>query len=658
MSTPAELVATYRLQLGPDLGFARARALVPYLRDLGVSHLYLSPVLQARRGSTHGYDVTDPTRVSDDLGGEAELRALAAAGLPLVVDVVPNHMAAVDENPFWCDPAQRARVFDLDPRAGGHRRFFDIDELAGVRVEDPDVFAVTHGTLLRLVAGGVIAGLRVDHVDGLADPAGYLRRLRDAGVGHVWVEKILEPSEHLRPWPVDGTTGYEFLNDLEALLVDRRGEHVLTELSGTTRAFAALADDAKREQVATTFTPEVERLRAIPGVDAGVAAAIPEALASLLVYRTYVDAEHGVVTDDDRAALAPLPGVVRAVVALDAPAPPELVTRFQQTTGAVMAKGVEDTALYRHTRLLALNEVGGDPDRFGIDVDRFHRANLERAARAPNNLLPSTTHDTKRSGDVRARIGALAHVADEWREHVERWQAVNAPHRRDGAPDADEERFLYQTLVGVWPIAFDRLEGYLRKALREAKRHTSWFDPDESWEARVIAFAREVTGSDAFRASFEPFVDRIAQAGEWSSLAQLALRATAPGLPDVYQGDESWNLSLVDPDNRRPVDWDALRAALEPLTNGAAPTRADAKQFTLHRLLSLRHRRPDAFRAGYTPVEAARHVCAYRRGDDVLVVVPTRRAPSDFDPPAGWTDVLTPLAKIYEHPPAVYERVD
>ncbi len=655
MSAAGALIATYRVQLGPDVGFGRVAALVPYLRDLGVSHLYLSPVLQARHGSTHGYDVTDPTRVSEALGGEDGLRGLAGAGLALVVDVVPNHMAAVDENPFWRDPARRARFFDLDPATGRHRRFFDVDELAGVRVEDPEVFAVTHGTLLRLVADGVIAGLRVDHVDGLADPAGYLARLRAAGVRHVWVEKILEPGERLRDWPVCGTTGYEFLNDTEALLVDPRGEATLTTLGGCTQPFADLADAAKREQVATTFTPEVERLRAIGGVDDALAAVLPDALAALPVYRTYVNPVDGVVSSDDRAALAHLPTIAREALTLERHVPAELVVRFQQTTGAVTAKGVEDTALYRHVRLLALNEVGGDPDRFGIDVAAFHRANRERLAHVPDNLLASTTHDTKRSGDVRARIGALSQVADEWADLVGRWRAVNARFRRDGAPDADEELFVYQTLAGAWPISDDRVERYLRKALREAKRRTSWTAPDELWEARVIGFAQRAMHADAFLAEFVPFVERLAIAGERSSLVQLTLRVTAPGVPDVYQGDELWNLALVDPDNRRPVDWAHRRDALDRLSGGSAPTRADAKLFALRALLALRRRRPEAFHGTYTAVDAGPGVCAYRRGDDVLVVVPTRPTVPRVDVPRGWVDVLAPLAPLYDQPPAVYE---
>ena len=323
--------ATYRLQLGPDLRFDDVRALVPYLRDLGISHLYLSPTLQARAGSAHGYDVVDPTRISEALGGEEGLRALAGDGLGLILDVVPNHMGAGEENRWWADEAERVRVFDVDPATGHHRRFFDIDDLAGVRVEDPEVFALTHGKVLELVAAGVVDGLRVDHPDGLADPAGYLERLRDSGAQRVWVEKILHPGEPLRDWPVEGTVGYEFLNEVQALFVDPAGEGPLTalhaELTGERRPFAEIALEAQLEQASSTFSREVERLRAIhdPG-------GLEQALAALPVYRTYV--REGVLADEDRAALA-----AAGRPELYDGAPEEFVTRFQQTSPPVMRQG-------------------------------------------------------------------------------------------------------------------------------------------------------------------------------------------------------------------------------------------------------------------------------------------------------------------------------
>src|SRR3954447_21128194 len=401
------------------MGFAQARELLPYLRDLGVSHLYLPPSFQARAGSTHGYDVVDPTRFSEELGGEREFEALAAAaeelGLGLILDIVPNHMATDDGNRFWADPELRAKFFDIDEPTGRHRRFFDIDHLAALRQEDPEVFEATHELALRLVREGVIDGLRVDHPDGLADPAGYLRRLREGGAEHVWVEKILDPGEPLRDWPVQGTVGYEFLNDVAALFVDPAGEAPLTDLwvevSGDDRRFGDWAFEAKLEQARTTFAPEVQRLaREAPERVAG----LERALASLPVYRTYVEPWSGKVTDEDREAVAEahLPASLTGKLLLEEPGWDAFITRFQQTTPPVMAKGVEDTAFYRYARLLALNDVGGDPGRWSVSVADFHAANAERAERFPRNLLITQTHDTKRSGDVRARIGALSGMPD------------------------------------------------------------------------------------------------------------------------------------------------------------------------------------------------------------------------------------------------------
>ena len=401
-SDPAaiELRATYRLQLSSEFGFADARGLVPYLRDLGISHLYLSPSLQARRGSTHGYDVVDPRHFSRELGGPEELGALSAtaraAGMGIVLDVVPNHMAADDQNRYWADPKLRAKFFDIEPETGVYRRFFDIGELAGVRQEDPAVFEETHELVISLVHEGLIDGLRVDHPDGLADPAGYLARLREHGVERVWIEKILDPGERLRDWPVCGTVGYEFLNDACALFVDPDGKPALTALwehvSGDRRSFAEVAHEAKLEQVRGSFRQDVERLaRELADVPLpGGLDALGHALASLTVYRTYVDPVTGRVDPQDRRA------EIASMLLLERDAPPGFVTRFQQTTPAIMAKGVEDTAFYRYCRLISLNDVGGEPSRFGIDVGWFHAGCVDRLERFPLNLLTTQTHDAKR----------------------------------------------------------------------------------------------------------------------------------------------------------------------------------------------------------------------------------------------------------------------
>jgi (1->4)-alpha-D-glucan 1-alpha-D-glucosylmutase len=624
------MIATYRLQLSVEQDFAAVRELVPYLRELGISHLYLSPSLQARAGSTHGYDVVDPTRVSGALGGEAGLRALAAEGLKIVLDIVPNHMGVSDENRWWADERERARVFDYDPADGWYRRFFDIDDLAAVRVEDPEVFDLVHAKVLELVGDGVIDGLRVDHPDGLADPAGYLARLHDAGVERVWVEKILHTNEALRDWPVEGTVGYEFLNDAAALFVDPAGEAALARLPCAGEPFEEVALRAQLEQATTTFAREVTRLRTLLDDDG-----IADALAALPIYRTYVEPWSGRVEEADRRAIAAAAeGRLADVLALRERGHDEFVTRFQQTSPPITAKGVEDTAFYRHLRLLALNEVGGDPARFGLSVDAFHAANGERAERFPGGLLVTQTHDTKRSGDVRARIGALSTMAPEWAALAGAWV------RESGAPDEHCAHLVLQTLVGCWPIEPERLEAYVEKALREAKLRTSWAAPDLAYEEQARGVARTLAQSPP--EGFAAFAERVAREGRRAALGQLLLKLTCPGVPDIYQGDELEALSLVDPDNRRPVDWEARRTALARLREGAAPRDFGERKLDLiRRALALRACRPSAFAGAYEPVAAGPGVCAYLRGGEVLAVVPVRAwEGARLAVPGRWRSVL------------------
>jgi len=688
-----ELRATYRLQLTPSFGFAAGRELVPYLRDFGISHLYLSPSFQAREGSTHGYDVIDPGKLSDALGGMSEFKLLAAeaatAGMGIVLDVVPNHMATDEHNRFWADPKLRQQFFDVDPVTGRHRRFFDIDELASVRQEDPEVFAATMGFVLSLVRDGLVDGLRVDHPDGLADPATYLEGLRAGGAQRVWVEKILDPGEHLRDWAVSGTVGYEFLNDVAGLFIDPAGEQALTELwarvSGDGRTFAELADQAKLEQVTGTFRPELERLARTlsPGADAAVAAAplggldqLAHALASLPIYRTYIDAAARVTETADRDAIerSQMRIAVAQRLLLEIEAPQEFVTRFQQTTPAIMAKGVEDTCFYRYCRLLALCDVGGDPSRFGVDVERFHAGNQERAERFPENLLTTMTHDAKRSADVRARIGALASLPQETARQWQRFAELTEPFRQDGAPDDVERYFIFQTLLGAWPIETDRLQGYMEKALREAKRNSSWVEQNETWEAAVKRFCERVLDEQWFEREFSAFLGEVTGLGRRSALAQLALKLTAPGIPDIYQGDELEYRALVDPDNRRPVDWSARRSLLTKLRGGGSVDISTSKLNLITRLLRLRAERGEAFAGAYEPLDAGPAGCAFVRGGEILTVVQLPRAEFDGvamlrDTPAGrWRDVLTGAERSFasveaiadlvsEQSFAIYERV-
>ncbi len=583
--TGAGFRALYRLQLTPEFGFAEARAVLPYVRALGVSHLYLSPVFEARAGSTHGYDVTDPRRVREELGGEEELRRLAEEAPGIVLDIVPNHMAADESNPFWPDP----KIFDIDAETGVHRRFFSIDELAGVRQEDEEVFELTHAKALELCRDGVVDGLRIDHPDGLTDPRGYLERLRDRGARHVWVEKILEPGEPLRDWPVEGTTGYEFLNDAMQLFVDPRAEERLTalyrEVTGEARGFAEIAAEAKLEQARETFRPEVERLRRLWD-----APELERSLASFHVYRTYVEPWSGRVEADDRRFVeqAGLPPELARTLLLDPSTRgergrDEFVARFQQTTGPVHAKGVEDTAFYRYWRLAALNEVGGDPSRFGLDVETFHRGNAERQERFPRALLTTYTHDTKRSDDVRARLVAITWLAEDWERLV----------RQVGRPsiDPNDAYLALQTVVGAWGIGPERLDGYLEKALREGERTSNWLDPDTGAERAVQAYARGLLDDP----DVERFAKLLRPVGQLISLGLQMLKLTSPGVPDVYQGDGLEVLTLVDPDNRLPIDWDRrFRAIADP----------PPKLAQLLHVLGLRASLPEAFAEGYEPVEA------------------------------------------------------
>ncbi|HWG54956.1 MAG TPA: malto-oligosyltrehalose synthase [Gaiellaceae bacterium] len=643
-----EFRCTYRLQLGPGLGFREARELVPYLKELGVSHLYLSPSLQARAGSTHGYDVVDPTRISDELGGEEEFRALCEAGLGVVLDIVPNHMATDEEaNPFWRDPLWRARFFDIDWRTGAHRRFFDVGELAGVRMEDPEVWEATHAKVVELAQAALIDGVRIDHPDGLANPRRYLERLREAGIEHVWVEKILEPGEHLRPeWQVEGTVGYEFLNDVNALFVEPSAEETLSrfyaDFTGDRRSFEEHAKAGKLEQARTTFEAEVEALRArlpdeLQGLD------LAQALASFHVYRTYVEPDAGIVSDEDRerVAEAGIPDELARILLLEERGHDAFVLRFQQTTPPVMAKGVEDTAFYRWNRLVALNEVGGNPARFSLPIEEFHRANLERAERFPLHLLSTMTHDAKRSADTRARIAAISRFADEWVDLVARWHADTG-----GLDDPNEEYLVLQTLVGVWdpadPSVAERLERYLEKALREAKTNTNWIDQNHEHEGKVKSFATGLLRDERFRESFEPFVRRVVEEAQRATLGMVLLKLTCPGVPDVYQGDELPFLALVDPDNRREVDWRLRRRLL-----GSADE--PEKLRLIRTTLALRERRPSAFAAGYEPLDAGPDVCAFLRGAEVKVAVAVRGEVVDPEAPGDWRDVLrTPTLLLAE----------
>jgi (1->4)-alpha-D-glucan 1-alpha-D-glucosylmutase len=756
--------ATYRVQLHAGFTFDDARAIVPYLAELGISHLYTSPVLQAAPGSTHGYDVVDHGRVSEELGGASGFvrltHALRAHGMGLVLDIVPNHMAITEENRWWWDVLEHGRAsqfaacfdiewgprnavvlpvlpdddsgalhlvadgdralvavgdrrFPLAPesrpplteiaainadsdrfdallaaqhyrlaswRAGfddlNYRRFFDINGLIGLRVEDPAVFEATHRLILGWVGEGLVDGLRVDHPDGLRDPAAYLARLR-AAAPEAWivVEKILSGDERLpADWPVDGTTGYRFANLATGLFVDPAGEAAMSAAWASVAQVGPDWDDvaagARAEVLATSLGSDLNRLTdlfaAISDVERGrLREALREVAARLPLYRTYLTASPRHVSPDDarlikrtvaaatdaRPDLDPrifeLLGRILRLEVGD-PRAVELAMRFQQLTPAAMAKGVEDTAFYRHHRLVALNEVGGDPGTFGTDVATFHRHMEAAALGSPAEMLALSTHDTKRSADVRARLALLSEDPGSWRDAVDQLNGASEAHRSGPTP-ADAYLF-FQTIVGAWPIDADRAVAYLRKASREAKLRTSWVAADADYEAALERFVRGSLTDERFLEVVEHVVAPLVDAGHRAALGQLALQLTAPGVPDIYQGSELWELTLVDPDNRRPVDYDARRRLLDDargLDAATAWARRDdgmPKLWLIRHALDLRRRHRAAFSGVYRPILAegdlAGCVVAFERGKEVISVVPrlVRRVER-----LGWTDTRLTL---------------
>jgi (1->4)-alpha-D-glucan 1-alpha-D-glucosylmutase len=578
-----------------------------------------------------------------------------------------------------------------------YRRFFDIESLAGLREEDEAVFADDHRLILRLVASGTADGLRVDHVDGLADPEGYLARLRDAtGGGYVVVEKILEDDEELpRSWPTAGTTGYEFLNHVNQLFVDSRHETAMracyARFTGEEQDYAEVVYAAKIQIMREDLAAELERLTALLAdvcerhrrhrdyTRRELRDALRELIAAFPVYRTYVRAGHP-VTAADRAHVATavaaarqrlpdldaeLTGFIGELLTGGYPGEAEtgFAVRFAQVSAPVMAKGVEDTAFYRYQPLVSLNEVGGDPARFGRPVADFHHAMAGAARRWPQAMLTLSTHDTKRSGDVRARISLLSELPGEWEHAVTRWADRNQRHKRGGWPDRNTEYLLYQTLAGTWPIDPGRAGSFLQKAAKEAKVHTSWIDPNTGYDDALSGFVTAVLADQGFVADLEQFLaeHRLVERGRVNSLAQTALLLTCPGIPDLYQGTELWDLSLVDPDNRRPVDYQARRRMLD-LVAGRGPEEALArsdeggpKQWLIHRVLGHRRCYPGAYGpgSGYEPLHVggpgARHAVAFARTGGLAVIVPRLVASLDetwtgttVDLPKGdWADVLT-----------------
>jgi (1->4)-alpha-D-glucan 1-alpha-D-glucosylmutase len=773
LTIPTIPTATYRLQLTAEFGFADAGAVLDYLAALGISHLYLSPVLAAVPGSTHGYDVVDHDTVSTELGGAEAFHALAKAarerGLGIVVDIVPNHMAVPTPEslnaPLWSvlrdGPASPyANWFDVDwtvpdramlmPFLGrrigecldagdivldtagdepvvryfdhvvpvrpgtehlpleqlldrqwyrlaywrvadeelNYRRFFDIDTLAALRVENADVFAQSHYLIGALVREGHIAGLRVDHPDGLADPVEYLTRLQNL-TGGCWVvvEKILTGAELLPDdWPCAGTTGYDALRRVGGLFVDPDGFAELVELNsqftGEDIEFTGVAAAAKWQIVTTSLWAEVVRLGGLAAeichdnlrlrdhTRRGLEEAITELLIGCEVYRTYVVPGHpapdgAVAVLDSAAAVAKsrLPeerhDTVDLIREFALYAPPgdrrrhEFVVRFQQTSGPVMAKGVEDTAFYRWFPLSSANEVGGEPDSPVVDPATFHSYAAAMCRSWPAAMTTLSTHDTKRGEDVRARLAVLAELPESWARAVEGWQRAAAGYHSAAGPDPATEYLIWQTLVGAWPLAADRLVEYLHKATREAKLHTSWTAPDIAYDEAVERFARAVLDNARLVADITEFVEELGPAARVVTLSQKLVQLTMPGVPDVYQGTEFATFTLVDPDNRHPVDFAARRARLAALDEGESPRDLhDEKLLVTSRALAVRKDHPEAFAGDYRELSAtSQHAFGFVRGTDVISVV-TRLPRGLFgaggwrehtvDLPSGaWLDVLT-----------------
>ncbi|MEU9144780.1 malto-oligosyltrehalose synthase [Streptomyces sp. NPDC048349] len=698
---PVTPASTYRLQLRPEFPFAAAEAAVPYLSSLGVSHLHLSPVLEAVPGSAHGYDVTDHSRVREELGGESGLRSLGAAarahGLGLVLDIVPNHMAVPAplrlNRPLWevlreGPGSPFARWFDIDWEAGGgqvllpvlagpveaaelkadgevlrygeqefplregtaglemaellaaqwyrpawwrearttlnYRRFFTISDLIGVRVEDPEVFTATHAKVLELVRDGVAQGLRIDHVDGLADPEGYLRRLRAAAGPHCWVvvEKILAREERLPPaWPVAGTTGYDALHRVDGVFTDPDGS---AELAARYREFTGLpeweltAHACAREVLAGDLAAELGTLERLAGDD--LAVAVRELLIAYPVYRPYPGEPQPDPRAVERAAAVAGPAAVAGVRELLL-RDPAFAARFAQTSAALRAKSLEDRAFYRYAPLLSATEVGGDPGQPAVSVAEFH-AYCDRLEREwPRTGTVLSTHDTKRSADVRARISVLS----------------QAPEPMDGTAGADPALAwtARQTALGLGevPQAAPRLADALLKGAREAALRTSWTEPDEAYEAAVPGYAPGPLDLPA----------ELAEAARANLLGMAVVHLAMPGVPEVYQGAETEYRALVDPDNRRPARFP--RRELARLDAGAEPSGPDEEKLALTAaLLRLRRDRPGLF-AGYAPLAArgpaADHCLAFARSPG-LVVVATRLS-HRLALAGGWRGTALPL---------------
>lgn len=737
MRTP---VSTYRLQIREGFTLFDAAETVPYLKSLGVDWVYLSPILKAESGSDHGYDVTDPSVVDPERGGPEGLAAVSkaarAAGMGVLIDIVPNHVGVASpvQNPWWWSLLKEGRgsryaeAFDVDwdlaggriripvlgsdhdldqleikdgelryydhrfPLAEGsyaegdsprdvhgrqhyeligwrradnelnYRRFFAVNTLAGIRVEVPSVFDEAHEEVVRWFNEGLADGLRIDHPDGLADPEGYLERLRKAtGGAYLLIEKILEPGEQLPAgFECEGTTGYDALADVDRIFVDPQGREALDRLDAQLRGgeaadYQAMIRGTKRRITDGILHSEILRLaRLVPG-DAGIpqeaaADAIAEIIAAFPVYRTYLPEGAEVLKEACELAARWRPELDQAIevlhpLLLDTEL--ELSRRFQQTSGMVMAKGVEDTAFFRYNRLGTLTEVGADPTEFALEPEEFHARMARRQAELPLSMTTLSTHDTKRSEDTRARISVISEVAPEWEKALDRLRAL-AP-----LPDGPLSVLLWQAVAGAWPADRERLQSYALKAAREAGNSTNWTDPDPAFEEKLAAAVDSVFDNPEVRTELEALVALLEPYGASNSLSAKLVQLTMPGVPDVYQGTEFWDRSLTDPDNRRPFSFEDRKQALEQLDAGSRPESfldERAKLLVTSRALRLRRERPELF-AGYRPLQASgpatSHLLAFGRGAGGAAgpgaLTLATRLPYGLEQSGGWRDTAVEL---------------
>ncbi|HLN44943.1 MAG TPA: malto-oligosyltrehalose synthase [Candidatus Sulfotelmatobacter sp.] len=785
-------VATYRIQLSSKFGFDRLREIVPYLAELGISHIYASPIFKTPKKSFNGYNVTDDTHIDEGLGGqdgfETTIKEAAKHGLSWIQDIVPNHMAYTAENPMISDLIKRGsdskfyNFFDVDwkhptitnkilapfldkeyqdclkhgelklaynngfvlkhgnfelplksdsvtdgfkdrsklspkellnrynsdtklldtliakqifklaywkwtLREINYRRFFDISELICLRQEQPDVFEATHKLIFKLANEAKFSGLRVDHIDGLRDPEKYLKMLKqNCPDAYIIVEKILARTEQLPDsWSIQGTTGYDFLNWLNSIFIDKQNEddfnRIYTEFSNNMKDYDTMLYECKKHIFENYFGGEIKNLsrlftQSLTNRDYGknvtpekLATAIIELVSSLNVYRTYLSRETWLEYDARQ-----IQSTLQIALKRNEQAAPELsmierllqesknsddalacFMRLQQFTGVVMAKGFEDTMLYRYHRLLSLNDVGGSPNVFGIPIDDFNEFNLKRYSKWPFSINATATHDTKRGEDVRARLNILSEIPNEFGQRIKKWTELNTTKKkriRDNmAPSKNEEYYLYQMLLGTYP--FDsvsntdyvkRVQDHIVKALREGKLSSSWFEPNEDYEDAVTSFINEIlNGSDPeFVKDFNAFQKNIAFYGMFNSLSQTLLKITSPGVPDFYQGTELWDLNMVDPDNRRPVDFDIRRRRFDEirLIKEKSPSRlrvlldnysdGRVKLFLIYKTLQARKRLKELFQDGkYIPLRIegshSNHLisfCRKKGRQSVIVVAP------------------------------------